>query len=429
MAGAAGAFGLPHDPRVLAKLAVAGLTMIGQRIPEAFFATALPAIYRDKGFDLENFWLFGLLYLPSCLKFLWAPFVDRWTISKLGRRRSWILCCAAGLSLCFLILAMMEPTLDNMTAVVGMMLLTGFIFATGDIALDTYIIESFEPDEQPYGGALSRFADALVAFIVVGGLLWVLDFMSWPAAISTGAVLIAILCSCILLRPEPEMPAQAEVLAAQGRQASLLRSLKQKHLWYVLPLATLTCAVMFMLIQAPSAFLVDIGFDLGEVGYALGIPQAIAGLLGAVAAAMTINAKGIKTSAWIFVVVMLVGVFAMLRLSLAETPSMTELSISIFIWGFASPIFIVLLLTALFSWADKAQTATDFTLMNSFAFLGIFLAPGLYGFIAGQFSWTVFYIVGAVMVMITGAAFAFVINPVQRLVDERNAGHASRSNS
>jgi MFS family permease len=108
---------------------------------------------------------------------------------------------------------------------------------------------------------------------------------------------------------------------------------------------------------------------------------------------------------------------------------MTELSISIFIWGFASPIFIVLLLTALFSWADKAQTATDFTLMNSFAFLGIFLAPGLYGFIAGQFSWTVFYIVGAVMVMITGAAFAFVINPVQRLVDERNAGHASRSNS
>jgi hypothetical protein len=32
------------------------------------------------------------------------------------------------------------------------------------------------------------------------------------------------------------------------------------------------------------------------------------------------------------------------------------------------------------------------------------------------------------MVVITGAAFAFAIDPVQRLVDERNARDASRNN-
>ena len=415
---------LPQRRETWNKLGVAGLVMLGQRMPESFFAIALPALYRDKGLPLEKFWIFGLLYLPSWIKFLWAPLLDRWTLTRLGRRRSWLLVSASSLTFSFLLFSFFAPELDNLDIVIAIMLMTGFFFATGDIAMDTYIIETFDFDEQPYGAALTRFVDVLVVFIVVSGLFWSLNFISWQAALSTGGVMVMLLGLCVLLRPEPPVPVQAQVQEAKGRSISVFVSLRQRHMRYVLPLSFLMCAVMYMLIQAPSAFLVDIGFTLNEVGYALGVPQTIAGLVGACTAAVVISGLGLRRAAWVLTGITLVGITGMGLLAVLPDPSLTVLTVVIFVWGFAAPFFVGLLITALYRWTSLSQAATDYTLMASAAFAGISLAPGLYGMIAGVLNWPAFFMISSALVILVGFSFVKTYDVVQPLVDERNRREA-----
>ena len=44
-----------------------------------------------EGVDIATVGLFGLTQLPWSLKFIWAPIFDHITLTKLGRRRSWLL--------------------------------------------------------------------------------------------------------------------------------------------------------------------------------------------------------------------------------------------------------------------------------------------------------------------------------------------------
>ena len=40
--------------------------------------------------DLSTIGLFSLVGLPYSLKFLWAPFLDRYSVPLFGRRKGWI---------------------------------------------------------------------------------------------------------------------------------------------------------------------------------------------------------------------------------------------------------------------------------------------------------------------------------------------------
>ena len=51
----------------------------------------LQAWMKESGIDLSTIGLFGLVGIPYSLKFLWAPFLDRFSLPFLGRRRGWLL--------------------------------------------------------------------------------------------------------------------------------------------------------------------------------------------------------------------------------------------------------------------------------------------------------------------------------------------------
>ncbi|MBI4864967.1 MAG: MFS transporter, partial [Candidatus Riflebacteria bacterium] len=73
------------------KLALLSSLYFSQGLPYGFFVQALPVLLREAGVSLEVIGLTSLLALPWAFKFLWAPLVDRFDGSGLGRRRGWIL--------------------------------------------------------------------------------------------------------------------------------------------------------------------------------------------------------------------------------------------------------------------------------------------------------------------------------------------------
>ena len=60
-------------------------------LPLLLTITLLQAWLTDENVSKSTIGLFALIGLPYSLKFLWAPIFDRYVISKLGRRRGWLL--------------------------------------------------------------------------------------------------------------------------------------------------------------------------------------------------------------------------------------------------------------------------------------------------------------------------------------------------
>ena len=68
-----------------------GVLYLAQAIPLYFCTFALPTVLRAEGISLQMIGMLGLLLLPWVVKFMWAPFVDRYYIKRIGKRKSWFM--------------------------------------------------------------------------------------------------------------------------------------------------------------------------------------------------------------------------------------------------------------------------------------------------------------------------------------------------
>ena len=59
-------------------------------LPLLLTVSLLQAWMTKAGVDLTVIGLMALVGLPYTLKFLWAPLMDRFTLSLFGRRRAWL---------------------------------------------------------------------------------------------------------------------------------------------------------------------------------------------------------------------------------------------------------------------------------------------------------------------------------------------------
>src|SRR5690242_1330397 len=75
-------------------------------MPYGFLITGAFAVFlRGAGVSLTDIGLLSLVSLPWNLKFLWAPFVDRYALTWPDRRRSWLLISQVGLAVGFIAIA------------------------------------------------------------------------------------------------------------------------------------------------------------------------------------------------------------------------------------------------------------------------------------------------------------------------------------
>ena len=66
----------------------------------------------DEGLSLGTIGLFSFVTLPYSLKVFWAPFLDRYALPGLGRRRGWMMLMQLGMAVALFQLARSQPRLD-----------------------------------------------------------------------------------------------------------------------------------------------------------------------------------------------------------------------------------------------------------------------------------------------------------------------------
>ena len=165
---------------------------ISQFLALGFIITAVPAILRDNGSEVEDIgwiFLFGLLW---ALKFLWAPLVDRYAWKRLGHYRGWLLLCQS-----LLVLSIVAAAFFDIDSQVGILSVFFFLIslfsATQDIAADALSVTIIKPEERGFANAIQTGGGFVGSFIGGGVVLICYDSLGWQGSLFLLAGLTAFL--------------------------------------------------------------------------------------------------------------------------------------------------------------------------------------------------------------------------------------------
>ncbi|MBX9702816.1 MAG: hypothetical protein K2X39_01555, partial [Silvanigrellaceae bacterium] len=113
-------------------------------LPLALLTSTLQAWFADAGMSLLTTGMLSLLGLPYIYRMVLAPFLDRYALFSIGRRRSWMLVTQLGLLAGFNSLAWFSPN-SAPHAMMALAFLLACLSALQDTAVDAHRTEYLPP--------------------------------------------------------------------------------------------------------------------------------------------------------------------------------------------------------------------------------------------------------------------------------------------
>jgi MFS transporter, PAT family, beta-lactamase induction signal transducer AmpG len=149
-------------------------------LPLLLIGSTLQAWMSDEGVDLTSIGLVSLIGLPYVIKFLWAPFLDRYKLPFLSRRKGWMVLFQVLLVLCIFGLSLTNPK-ENLLLVCIWSFFIALFSASQDVVLDAYRREIL-PDEELGLGSSLYVTGYRLAMLVSGALaLYLADLIPWKS--------------------------------------------------------------------------------------------------------------------------------------------------------------------------------------------------------------------------------------------------------
>ena len=133
-------------------------------LPLSLTGATLQAWFTEANVSLKAIGALSLIGIPYTLKFLWAPLMDYYGFSKLGKRKGWILLTQFALVLLLLLIAHLDPV--SQSSIIGFIALAiAFFSASQDISINAYTTDVLRPEERGLGAAYTVFAYRVAVLI------------------------------------------------------------------------------------------------------------------------------------------------------------------------------------------------------------------------------------------------------------------------
>ncbi|MCH2162653.1 MAG: MFS transporter, partial [Phycisphaerales bacterium] len=145
---------------------------VAQGVPFGFVTVTLAAALATAGATTEAIGsIIAMSTLPWAMKWIAGPFVDRFTIASMGRRRPWILLGQLGMVLTLVAMAgLREPT--QQLALLGWLAFLHNCFnALQDVAVDALAVDLLRPEERGRANGLmygSKYGGTALGALGVG---------------------------------------------------------------------------------------------------------------------------------------------------------------------------------------------------------------------------------------------------------------------
>ena len=368
-------------------------------LPLFILYNLLSAWLRAEQVDLTAIGLFALVGFPYTWKFIWSPFMDRFQLPLLGRRRGWMFLTQLCLMIVIAAMGFYSPQHD-LSMIVFLSGAIAFLSASQDIVIDAYRREILADDEQGSGTAL--FVNAYkISTLVPGSLSLILsDFLSWQIVFSiTALFMLPGLVTSLLIR-EPVMYGQPP---ANLREAVVL-PFKEfinrsgwSHALTILAFIFLYKLGDSMATALATPFYIDLGFSRTQIGLVAKNAGLWASLAGGILGAVWLEKTGINRGLWVFGVLQAI---AILGFALLAKVGVGAAELNTVLLGFVIGLeaFAVGLGTAAFTsfiatTTDARYTATQFALFTSLSAVPRTFFNALTGFIVAETGWFHFFLI------------------------------------
>jgi len=261
----------------------------------------------EAGFSKELIGTYALIGVPFCLKIVWSPIVDQFTLPFFSHspRKGWLLFSLIGISFSLIFLSLISPAESPWLLALCLFMLLLFSSCLHIIGI-AYELESLNEDE--YGmGSFYILTGYRIGLICAGScVLFLSAIFDWPVAILTIAIFVIIAALLVALYPEPfkskmilkekqyAFSKYKHIFAGFWQETiqQPCRVFFQKNNWILILFLLLTFKIgdhMAKSMEGP--FYLDLGFDKTELATASKLWGMIATILGAFLAGKFVKGK------------------------------------------------------------------------------------------------------------------------------------------
>lgn len=348
-----------------------------------FFTEALIAILRQAGVSLENLGMIYMIGLFWVLRFIWAPFVDKFELKGYGKYRGWILVFQSLMVICLFFTMFYTPQ-ENLKMVIIFTILFAFFSASQDIALDALAYKIAFKRQRSTVNAL-KTTGGLVGMVVGGGLgLVSYTYIGWDYTMFIGALITAFALVLTFFYKEPNIKNSFIESKIDFKQyIHFWRGKKRKQWLLLLFIYPVTISSAFGMI---TPILVDLGWSLDKIGYTVHIVGYGIGAVASFISAWLIQRFGRKTILVVAAIGQTIGIVMLLILIHGHDSAFSVMFVVGFVFSFYTPSQVVMC-TLMMDQASKKTPASQFAIQHSiYMFSGIFFSSisislaGVYGY-------------------------------------------------
>ena len=382
-----------------------GILLLGfaSGLPYMLVFSTLTAWLRDVGISLTEIGFFAWLVLTYSLKFLWAPFVDRYSIPGFvvfGKRRGWILFSQLIIFLSLIGMSFIDP-LKNIQLLALFAFFAAFFGSIQDVAVDALRIEIGDAKEQGDLAASYQLGYRVAILVATSMALIFADLYNWSYVYQFMAFLMLLGSAGALICHEPTNHEIAILRFDEALLGAFKDFFNRFGLWSAaLLLLIISTYRLTDIVMGPMAmpFYLDLGFSKTEIGALVKTVALFGAVIGFFVGGLLIKRITLFNA-------LLFGGFSVLITNLffayvaSAESNISLLSLIVGLDSFAAGLVGTINIAFLTSLVSKKFTAVQYAMLTSFMMLPGKFFSGFSGVLADyyistsslQMGWTYFF--------------------------------------
>lgn len=344
-----------------------------QSVALMFFMGAFVAILLEQGAAMERISMIYLVGMVWPLKFLWAPLVDRFQLSRHGHYRGWLILMQAGMVLTLLVLATLDVARDFDT-IYALCLLIAMLSATQDIAVDGLACRVLPEAQRGVGNGLQISGGLLGNLLGAGAVLIVYRHVGWAGSMGILAAVTSVSLLQLLAYREPRWPlSESSTLAFVARLWTFWRQPGARRWLALVLLYTVSSSLAYALI---TPMLLAQGSSLAHIGWVVNVFGSIVGGVAAMLSGWLLYRLGRRRALILAAMIQVLGIGAIALPLLASASESTPV-VAVGLYFFCYNPAAVVLATLMMDHVSADSPATDYSVqfsLNQFFALGMIAA-------------------------------------------------------
>ena len=372
------------------RLVVLILLGFASGLPLFLTGSTLKAWMTDEGLSLGTIGLFSFVTLPYSLKVFWAPFLDRFALPGLGRRRGWMLAMQGAMAMALILLARTQPHLDLLRVVI-LALTVAVASASFDIAVDAWRAEALEQRHLGLGNSI-HIAAYRVAMLVSGGLALIMaQAFGWRTTYLCMAALTLLGMTGTWLAMNTDVVAKAPRTLQEAISGPLKDLLQRKGIGYLLAFAMFYKLGDWLAESMTIPFLLrGMGFTKMQIGSVQKTTAMVAIILGGLIGGWMLTRMSLRKALWICGFVQAGSILGFWAISLLgrHLPLLVAANtLENLAYGMGGSAFAALLMGS----CNRSYTGTQYALFSALMALPRTFFAGMTGFMADWYGWKLYF--------------------------------------